>query len=229
MTYKTKLLPLVFITFFMLISHFSWANNHHINILIINSYHQDYPWTLGQNNAFKKQIKAQFPHSDIKFTTENLNTKQVELTESYHHSFIDYFHEKYQHNIPDLIYITDDNAINIVLDHLSDIHRYADIPIIFSGINNVQLLAPHDTTNVTGVFEYKNIEANVSLLKQLNVQFNTVLWVGDGGTSDAEVSKQFAQVQQAYPDIKIIQIADCQLSQLISLINKQPQIGRAHV
>lgn len=223
MTQKTKLLSLIFITFIMLKSISSWSYEHQLNILIINSYHQDYPWTLGQNKAFKKHIKKQLPYANIKFTTENLNTKQVAPTEKYHQSFINYFYVKYQQNLPDLIYVTDDNATNFVIEHISDIHHYVNVPIVFSGVNNLQLFERYTKpSNITGVFEFKNLESNVALLKQLNVQFNSVLWIGDGGTSDSEIAKQSKQVKQKYPNINIKHIAHNQLNQLLLLINEQP-------
>jgi len=223
MTQKNKRLLLAFITFLMLNSISSWSHEQQLNILIINSYHQDYPWTLGQNKAFKKHIKKQLPYANIKFTTENLNTKQVAPTEEYHQSFINYFHVKYRQNLPDLIYVTDDNATNFVIEHIKDIHHYANVPIVFSGVNNLQLFEKYTKpSNITGVFEFKNLESNVALLKKLNVQFNSVLWVGDGGTSDSEITKQSKQVKQKYPNINIKRIAHNQLSQLLHLINEQP-------
>ncbi len=222
MNKKKPRLLLAFITFLMLNSISCWANKDQLNVLIINSYHQDYPWTLGQNKAFKKQIKKHLPNYNIHFTTESLNTKQVAVTEKYHQSFINYFHVKYQQNLPDLIYVTDDNATNFVIEHISDIHHYANIPIIFSGVNNLQLFEQYKASNITGVFEFKNLESNVDLLKQLNFQFNTVLWVGDGGSSDSEIIKQSKHIKQTYTNINIIRIAHNHLSQLISLINKQP-------
>ncbi len=198
------------------------ANKDQLNVLIINSYHQDYPWTLGQNKAFKKEIIKQLPNYNIHFTTESLNTKQVAATEEYHQSFINYFHVKYRQNLPDLIYVTDDNATNFVIEHITDIHLYADIPIVFSGVNNLQLFEQYKTSNITGVFEFKNLESNIALLKHLNFQVNTVLWVGDGGRSDSEVIKKSNLIKQKFANITIIRIAHNQLSQLINLINKQP-------
>jgi len=206
----------------MLNSLSCWGSNNQLNVLIINSYHHDYPWTQGQNNAFKKQIKKRLSNYKIHFTTESLNTKQVEATEEYHESFISYFHVKYQQNLPDLIYATDDNAVNFLIEHIGEIHNYDKIPIIFSGVNNLQLFEQDKPANITGVFEFKNLTSNISLLKQLNYQFNTVLWIGDGGFSDSKTIQQYKDIKHTYSDINIIRIAHEQLSQLVSLINQQP-------
>lgn len=194
-----------------------WADNlPRLNVLLIHSYHQDYPWTSGQNKAFKQSIQDLLPDYHFDFTTEYLNTKQIAPTAKYRQSFIEYARIKYAENLPDLIYVTDDNAVNFVLNAVKN------IPLIFSGVNNLQLLEKDRPANVTGVFEYKSLQKNIELLSALNLKFDTVLSVGDGGASDQEIIKQLHLVKDAYPNLTIKHIADNRLSQLIAKINEQP-------
>jgi EAL domain-containing protein (putative c-di-GMP-specific phosphodiesterase class I)/GGDEF domain-containing protein len=98
---------------------------------------------------------------------------------------------------------------------------YPQIPLVFSGVNDLQLLENNDLSNITGVFEYKHLEKNLLLLQALQLDFETVLIVGDNGESDREVVQQLPQLQLSYQDIALKHIAAKKLSNLIKLINQQ--------
>ena len=45
-----------------------------LNILLIHSYHQEYPWTVSQHKAFVETLQASLPEYNIVFSTEYLDT-----------------------------------------------------------------------------------------------------------------------------------------------------------
>ena len=130
-----KLNLLLYIVSFMLIQPLYAADlRQPLDVLAIHSYHQDYPWTESQYNAYKTQLIKLLPEYSINFSTEYLDTKRITPSSTYRHFFFDYISKKYKKNNPDLIYVTDDNALSFILSG----HQKSSwaIPVVFSGINN---------------------------------------------------------------------------------------------
>lgn len=58
-----KSLKLILFSFILASSSVQAAKQ--LNVLSIHSYHQEYPWTYSQYEAFKKQLKNRLPEYNI--------------------------------------------------------------------------------------------------------------------------------------------------------------------
>ena len=61
--------------------------NNQLDILSIHSYHQEYPWTITQYEAFKKQLVHNLPEYKVHFTSEYLDTKHIQPSPEYKKNF----------------------------------------------------------------------------------------------------------------------------------------------
>ena len=193
---------------------FSESGRSHINIVIIHSYHQDYPWTQSQHEAFTQVLQRELPDVEFSFANEYLDTKHVLPSDAYRESFLRYLQTKHGIHGPDVIYTTDDNALNFILHAEAALPWKA--PIVFSGVNNLSLLGQLDRTRVTGVFERKEIEPSVQLIRDLKPNERNIIYLGDGNATDRAIAKRIEQVAQKYPELTIQHLGDQSISNLLT-------------
>ena len=213
-----------FIYFILLIPPLYAAHSaNQLNVLAIHSYHQEYPWTSSQYEAFKKQLKNKLPEYFVNFSTEYLDTKRITPSSNYQQKFRHYLNAKYGGHLPDLIYVTDDNALNFV--HSNESTLEWDIPIIFSGINNTNIQFSNHEHLIAGIYEYKDILSSISLAKALAKDTtNRVIFLGDGGTTDKAIKEDIKK--HTKEGLDVIHLSH---SNLDILINKLNAIGNGTV
>lgn len=181
--------------FFIILTFFIFTAHADINgkkrIFILHSYSQEYEWTKLQHNNFVASLvqSSLFP---MEVSVEYLDTKRLKFTDKYQDFFLRYLQEKYKGYAPDAIYVTDDNALTFFSNHKNAL--FANTPIFFSGINNLSLADSLDPTFFTGVYETKEIEPNIELIRQFSPQTREIWIVGDGSTTyqsiEADIKKK---------------------------------------
>jgi ABC-type uncharacterized transport system substrate-binding protein len=169
------------------------------NILIIHSYSQEYTWTKNQHEGFVQYLRQNF-NEPLEISTEYLDTKRVTFTLEYQKKFIEYINMKYRESSPDLIYVTDDNAINFVLQNRDTL--FFNSPIVFSGINNLDLEKRLDANNFTGVYEIKDVLENINLLKMFSPQTQEIYFLGDATETYHAIEQNIKSKQVNFPNIK---------------------------
>ncbi len=213
-----KISNLVLICFLL---YWPIANARHsvdpIDVLSIHSYHQEYEWTSSQYQSFKNQLENSLSEYTINHSTEYLDTKRILPSDKYRKSFLSYIKEKYGPHIPNLIYVTDDNALNFV--HSTASLLGWDVPIVFSGINNTNIYNPHDSHILAGVFEYKDLDSSIKLAKKLNNGATNIIFLGDGGTTDLAIDKIINKERDIDDNINIIHISSPNLDTLINSLS----------
>ena len=188
------------VTFLLLLQFFaSWvyANSPH-QLLILHSYSQEYPWTRNQHQAFTTELNASYAGNLI-ISTEYLDTKRRMFDVDYTQSFYDYLAVKYDRYTPDIIYVTDDNALSFTLTHLQLL--FPDTAIFFSGVNNYAISDSLDRERVTGVFEKKDILKNIKLLDSLEANTKNILVIGDDSNTYKAIETEVRHQLEKYPEI----------------------------
>lgn len=176
-----------------------------LNILLIHSYHHEYPWTASQHKGFVETLQASLPEYNIVFSTEYLDTKRVKPSEAYKERFLEYITSKYQDHEPDLIYISDDNAFEF-LHSRGEFRPLWNIPVVFSGLNNPHYHDGVNGENITGVYEIKDIPRTIDLAKQTS-STDKIIFLGDGGTTDRAID-DWIKTRPEQKDITHIQQAE---------------------
>ncbi|WP_373002447.1 ABC transporter substrate-binding protein [Sulfurimonas sp.] len=196
----TKLLLILSVTFSLNASDKS-------SILILHSYSQEYEWTKKQHDSFVKTLKDS--NQEFEFFTEYLDTKRLKFTKTYQESFLEYLKMKYSELSPDLIYVTDDNALTFIFSNYKKIFKTnTKIPVFFSGINNfdMQKELPKDT--FVGIYELKEIKPNIELIKQFSPQTREIYLIGDDSNTYNSIKKEFESHLSEFTNLNFHYLSD---------------------
>lgn len=207
------------ILFFLLLSvswTAGWASNPY-QIFILHSYSQEYPWTKNQHDSFISNYYTKTDNPSL-ISTEYLDTKRRQFDKNYKESFQRYLKNKYDGYTPDLIYITDDDALTFALEYFNDLFK--SVPVIFSGINNLSIHEQLDGSRFTGVYEKKDISKNIEILKALDSNFNEIIIVGDGSSTYAVIEEEIILQLKMYPDISAQYITHQNIDELTKALKK---------
>lgn len=175
-------------------------------VLFISSY--SYGWDTVQLQI-EGIIEGMSP--DIAVDYEFMNAKRLdEETAS------QMLYERLAYMLPrvspyDVIIVGDDAALKFVVEYREEL--FDGIPIVFEGINNVQLareLAEQDSL-ITGVVEELSLEKNIELVLQLCPDTKRIVAVLDDSLTGQAERENFSKVQEQYPDLIFgeINVSEC--------------------
>jgi len=152
-------------------------------ILVIGSYHAEYPWEI----SYREGIKETLGH---KYTIEPFYMDTKRLPPSEHAKAADMAWKKYQEIKPSLVILGDDNALKYLTERFSK----TKTPVVYLGINaNPRDYGAFDKDNITGVLERPLVERSISILKRIvKPELKKVLVLYDSGpTSEVSVAEAF--------------------------------------
>lgn len=188
-------------------------------ILILHSYSQEYPWTKNQHQAFISQLDLAIPHG-LNICTEYLDTKRKPFDSEYISSFYNYLSVKYDKYTPAIIYVTDDNALSFARERFQEL--FPDVPVVFSGVNDLSVKDSLDRKHFTGVFEEKDISRNLELLDIIDTDVKDILVVGDDSNTYKAIEIDIRQQLKKYPEIKATFVASHSIDELQTKISHHP-------
>ena len=116
-------------------------------ILVLNSYHQGYSWTDGEVAGIRSVLGDA---STVQLSVEYLDWRRFP-TQQNHDQVEKLLQTRYSSNRPDVLIVTDNPALDFALDHRSSL--FAEVPIVFCGINDYQASVLRKDKNITGVAE----------------------------------------------------------------------------
>lgn len=102
------------------------------HVLILHSYHPGLPWTDRIMAGIQKVLAASDRRIDV--DVEYLDTKRHQDAQYFSHILDAILHYKLKGRTYDLVLLSDNEALNFVLEHRHDLFR--SVPIVFCGINN---------------------------------------------------------------------------------------------
>lgn len=192
-----------------------WAET---TVLVIHSYHAAYPWTGAQNRGFMAVLDRAdglYPA----YSTEYLDTKRRSLDGEYEGELVRYISSKYEGYRPDLIYVTDDNALRFMLHNRAKL--FPDVPVVFSGINDLSIREELHKTPFRGVFELKKALPNLRLIGHLFPDEPSVAIVGDGSLTSKAIRKAIEQELLGYRSKNIRYYDDSRLATVLDNLRKE--------
>jgi len=208
-----KLLGVVlFLVFIFNIMPFSFAEDMDLKeskkILILHSYHKDYPWT----DSIERGIKDALLKSNIKiiFDVEYMDTKKNNDS-LYFDELFRIYKKKFNELDYDIIMPTDNDALNFLVKYGQEL--FPKIPIVFSGINNFKDDMLKGKDNYTGVVEYVDFKETIDLSLELHPKAKQLIVINDKTTTGLENDKIIVDLIPQYRDkIDIIKIDDLSIS-----------------
>lgn len=148
----------------------AWAGKP--TVLVINSYHADYPWVVSHNRALREKLEDRvnlvFFCMDTKRTPEEEHQGQAE------HAMTMYETVK-----PQLVVLADDNALRYLGNHIAS----RGTPVIYLGVNDNPRRYLDDTTNITGVLERPLLKRSIVFLKDIMKDIHKCLLLFDNSTT----------------------------------------------
>ncbi|WP_159084620.1 ABC transporter substrate-binding protein [Dongshaea marina] len=154
------------------------------SVLVIESYHAEYPWDASYMEGLKKELGSGFSISSFE-----MDTKRVPKSE--YQAKADAAWAEYQKMKPDLVVLGDDNALKFLFPKFKE----TQTPVVFLGINsNPRDLKISSAKNFTGVLERPLFKRSVAELKKILKPAPKKMMVlfDSGNTSKAAVAKLFA-------------------------------------
>ncbi len=190
---------------------------HPQHIFILHSYHQEYPWTKKQNEGFVGSLSDQ---NNYIISTEYLDTKRIAFDAKYQEFFADYLQKKYDNYSPDIVFCTDDNALSF-LRYFKPI-LFPQSPVVFSGVNNLDIEQDLDRSQYTGVLEHKEIALNIELLRKILPQSSEIIFLGDNSSTHQAIKQNIKEViSEKFPDIPYSFIENSHLSYLVDALERK--------
>lgn len=203
-----RIIPLILFLFFT-----SLFSSDKLNVFILHSYSQEYPWTKGQHEGFVKNLQSL--GQEIEFNVEYLNTKKIDFTDNYSSYMFTYLQYKYQNTQPDLIYVTDDNALLFMLQHHNKLfNTKKEIPVFFSGVNDLSKEETLKNEPFKGVFEVKEIEPNIQLIKQFSPQTHDIYFLGDNSSTYKMIQNEIKKNEKKFETMRFHYISASTIEEL---------------
>ena len=145
-------------------------------VLIINSYHYQYKGTREMNAGITQYLAPLVKPENIHI--EAMDERRFSDDAEHREKLLAFFNYKYSERYrPDLLIVTDDAALDMVLNQLSQFDWAKNIPLIFIGINAQELHDLSKHPNSTGIMEAHGIEENLRLIKQILPTTNKVVFI----------------------------------------------------
>lgn len=154
-------------------------------VLIVHSYHHGLEWTDNVNKGLSNAFLQHEDEVDLFF--EYLDGKRNQ-GEPYYKELTDLFRLKQIHHKFDLIIVSDNIALDFVLNLRKEL--FQDLPIVFCGINNFQPTLIEGHANITGIIEDNDFKENINLIHRLHPKVNHVVIINDNKTTTAIENKK---------------------------------------
>lgn len=108
-----------------------------------------------------------------------------------------------------LIYVTDDNALNFIHKNNRELSKNKkEIPVFFSGINNLDMhkILPKDL--YAGIYEVKEVKPNIELIKQFSPQTRDIWFIGDNSNTYNAIKKELQSQHKDFSNINFHYLND---------------------
>ncbi|MGM0534239.1 MAG: ATP-binding protein, partial [Campylobacterota bacterium] len=197
---------------------------HAKNVLIINSYHDTFSWTKNQVTSFTDTLSNGKQNGTFDFYIEYMDTKRFKPTPKRQKEFLSYLRQKYKNIDFELLYVTDDNALNFVRKHKGEFAD-AGTKVVFSGVNNTSLQKKLDASIYSGVYEKTAPKINEQLALLLLPNLQTLYLIGDDSVTDKVLRKIFKKELQN-PQIEYIYLSDKNIQNVTKTL-KNPKANSA--
>ena len=170
------------------------------HVLILNSYHQGYPWTDGIVKGILEVFQKEKINAEIHI--ENLDTKRI-VDPNVWRTILKNKLESCSPDYLDLIIVSDDNALYTLYDLGPEYHR---VPIVYCGISSDTKKIRETSRMFTGVKENLPFDSNFELGLKLFPNTKHIAIVTDNSTTGISHRKEAETIikEMDLRDINII-------------------------
>lgn len=163
----------------------SLPSNTKKRILVLNSYNVGYAWTDNEVRAIQDVFAED---QDVILHMEFMDSK-VSNAPQHFSNLARLLELKFATIRFDIIIATDDDALDFLRQYSSTL--FPDTPIVFAGINNFRLKKIAGLTQVTGVNEEADFNANLELIARLRPGAESIYVISDNLTAGRMIRREF--------------------------------------
>jgi PAS domain S-box-containing protein len=150
---------------------------------MVHSYHKGFSWTDGIEDGFR----AALAQDSVEIYTEYLDSKRQPL-ETQERAMVTYLAQKYATITPDIIVISDNNALTLWRNHSATL--FPQTPVVFCGINDYKpALLEGFEGRITGVVEKTDPAGTIQHIRALQPKAKK-LYIVSGCTPTALAVKR---------------------------------------
>ncbi|ABG42414.1 diguanylate cyclase/phosphodiesterase with PAS/PAC sensor(s) [Paraglaciecola sp. T6c] len=159
-----------------------YGQEQEMNVLVIHSYDEQHEWTKALTEGLETGV---LNAPGVRILHEHLDAKRFP-TLFFKDVFLDYLANKYQTTQFSAIVTTDDDALQFILA-THDLH-FHDVPVVFVGVNK-HLEKNTYTSWLTGVYEYRDIEGLLRLIRLQSKSDELIVLTDSTRSGTANLSK----------------------------------------
>lgn len=168
------------------------SSNHRTDILILHSYDPTYPWT----RSIMEGITTTFQEARyVNLYVEYLDSK-AGLTPEKTSRLEEAYRQKYATIDIDLVITSDNNALDFMLEEREAL--FPGIPIVFCGINKLDLPRIKQKPPIMGVIENSDIEKTLRLAHDIFPERRNVYVVSDNTVTGVAMRQTFERMQRKF-------------------------------
>lgn len=148
-------------------------------ILVLHSYNHDLKWTDDQHLGFKRALEE--TAINYQLFVEHMDWKNY-FGEDSLNIFKDLIYHKYSEKNIDVVYATDDAALDFTLKYRD--YLFPEVPVVFSGVYELSAMSIiSNRSYVRGVFEDIDPMGTLKAAQALNPGIKNVYYIHDGTES----------------------------------------------
>lgn len=195
------------------------ATQHELKIFVLHSYHQEYSWTREVHRGFIDTLQEGLPDTSLTVATESLDSKRLPYTSSHAQAFFAYLRDRYADWQPDLIFVSDDNALSFMRQYGEQL--FPGVTVNFCGVNRLELRDELHPPAWQGVFEIVPVAENLHLAKRFDSDLDEVLFIGDGSETHHAMERRIDEVMPRFASIKYQVLGGKGLAELIAFLHQK--------
>lgn len=169
------------------------AEEHAHQVLLINSYHDSYPWSDEVSKSILDTLTAG-PLS-VEFHNEYMDTKRFE-PDMIFPVFASLLREKFQNHSFDVLILLDNNALDFYRAYGPKL--FSSVPAVFCGINDFTPSMLAGLSGITGISEDADFSGTVEAIFKLQPDVETIAVVTDTVGTGRIHRKTFFEIAPRY-------------------------------
>ncbi|MBM9537824.1 histidine kinase dimerization/phosphoacceptor domain -containing protein [Desulfobulbus alkaliphilus] len=194
------------------------------HVLVIHSYHPDFPWTDSINHGMVDILHGAVPDIDIHI--EYLDAKRHQ-PERILPAFRELLFHKYQATPLDVIIVSDDAAFQSIL--LLRDSLFPGVPVVFCGVNLFEEAMIDGFAAVTGVVEDFDLAGTLDIALTLQPKTKHLAVVSDSTESGRLNLERFRQIKSHYSGrfasiIELAELSEQELREELTRLDKNKTI-----